>query len=333
MNLNMVDHHEFGVLVERHQRELQVHCYRLMGSVHDAEDMVQETLLRAWHSRGTLENQAALRAWLYRIATNVCLDALKRRANRYVPVTRQGASTLAEPIPAAIREPIWLEPYPDDLLFADDTDPEARLLARDSIALAFIAALHLLPPRQRAVLILRDVMDWSANEVATLLNTTVSSVKSALHRARSTLSNYDYTYNTVTSLTLDESLQTQLDHYVLAWETADIGALIDLLKDDATFSMPPIPSWYRGRNTIGELVARTVFSGQASGRWRLRATRANSQPAFGLYRQSDVQGGYQAYGIQVLTIRSDQIADITTFANPALFTYFNLPLTLNLTRG
>lgn len=333
MNVNTVDQHDFGALVERHRRELQVHCYRLMGSVGDAEDMVQETFLKAWNGRETLENQAALRAWLYKIATHVCLDALKRRTKRFVPMTRETASTLAEPIPAEIREPIWLEPYPDNLLVSADANPEAYVVARDNITLAFIAALHVLPPRQRAVLILRDVMDWQASEVAALLNTTVSSVKSALHRARSTLRHYDYSHDAVTELALDESLQARLADYVRAWETADIRALIDLLKDDATFSMPPIPSWYRGRNTIGELVARTVFSGQAGGRWCLLATRANGQPAFGLYRQSDVQGVYEAYGIQVLTLRDSQTADITTFRNRALFSYFKLPLILNRVQG
>jgi RNA polymerase sigma-70 factor (ECF subfamily) len=331
MNLRAVDRSEFGALVEPYRRELQAHCYRLLGSVQDAEDMVQETFLRAWRRRETFAGRASFRAWLYKIATNACLDALDKRPRRVVPITRQAVSTLNEPIPPAITEPIWLEPYPDDLLAADDANPEGYVVARENISLAFIAALHLLPPRQRAILILRDVLDWQANEVADLLNLTVPAVKSALHRARTTLAKYDPNvgFESLAAAALDDSTQTQLDHYVRAWEMADIGALLALLKDEATFSMPPIPSWYRGRATIGGLVAKTVFSDDASGRWRLLPTRANRQIAFGLYRHDPERGGHQAYGIQVLTFTDGLIADITTFRVPALFPYFKLPTALS----
>lgn len=332
LNLNTIDQDAFGAMVEPHRRELQAHSYRMVGSVQDAEDMVQETFLRAWRRRDTFEGRASFRAWLYRIATNVCLDALKQRPRRAVPITRQEVSSLAEPIPPSIMEPIWLEPFPDELLVSADDNPEGYFFARENITLAFIAALHLLPPRQRAVLMLRDVLDWQANEVAAALDMTVSAVKSALHRARATLSRRDLIpVEGEASQLLDDDAQIQLDDYVRAWETADIDALLRLLTEDATFSMPPIPSWYRGWDAIRGLTSKTVFSGQAHGRWRLLPTGANCQPAFGLYRQADDRGVYNAYGIQVLTIRGGLIADITTFRVPALFPHFNLPATLHAT--
>ncbi len=321
MNLTTIDEQEFGTLTEPYRRELQAHCYRMMGSVQDAEDMVQETFLRAWRRRETFEGRASFRAWLYKIATNACLDRLKRLPCRVVPMTYQAVSLVNEPIPPSVMEPIWLEPYPDDLL--GDDNPEETFSSREHITLAFIVALQLLPPRQRAVLILRDVLDWHADEVAALLDMTVSAVKSALHRARSTLANRDMSENHV----LDEAAKTQLQDYIRAWETADVNGLLKLLKDDATFSMPPIPSWYRGRSEVGGLVSKTIFSGDANGRWRLLPTRANRQIAFGLYRQS--QGGYEAYGIQVLTFQGGLIADITTFRNPGLVERFGLPATTN----
>jgi RNA polymerase sigma-70 factor (ECF subfamily) len=190
-----------------------------------------------------------------------------------------------------------------------------------------------LPPRQRAILILRDVLDWQASEVAALMDTTVSAVKSALHRARSTLADYGYVSDPEPVQPLDDAVQTRLDLYVRAWEMADINALLRLLTEEATFSMPPIPAWYRGHDSIRRLAAMTLFSGQAEGRWRLLPTRANRQVAFGLYRKGGTQSVYQSYGIQVVTFECGLIADITTFRIPNLFQYFNLPLTLDLTQA
>lgn len=332
MNLTELDPQSFGALVEPYQSELRAHCYRMSGSLQDADDMLQETLLRAWRRRDTYEGRASLRAWLYKIATHVCLDHLRKSSRRVIPRTRQRVSNAADPIPEAIMESIWLTPYPDELLAAgSDTDPAARFSLREKITLAFVAALNRLPPRQRAVLLLRDVLDCQASEVAALLDMTIPAVKSALHRARSTLASHpDALSGEDAALTASESAQNQLADYVRAWENADVDALLQLLKEDAAFSMPPIPSWYRGRAEIRALVTRTVFSGQAVGRWRLLATRANTQPAFGLYRQSDEAGRYHAYGIQVLTFGGALIADITTFRDPALFAYFRLPATLTL---
>lgn len=327
MTLTTLSPHEFGAMVEQHRRELQAHCYRMLGTIQDAEDMVQETFLRAWKRRETYIRETSLRAWLYKIATNVCLDALKRTKRRRVPKTMGSAGSPADPIPASITEPIWIEPYPDELLTADDDNPEKRLRIHEEIGIAFVALLHLLPPRQRAVLLLTDVLEWQTSEVAHLLNTTPSAVKSALWRARETLAAKQSLFNADDAAPLvspDAELHTVLRTYVRAWETADVDALIDLLRHDATFSMPPIPSWYQGRESIRQLVTSTIFAGIAHGRWCLLPTRANRQPAFGLYRRSE-QGGYEAYGIQVITFAGSSIADIITFRTPTLIDHFGLP--------
>lgn len=322
--LSNMDEQAFGAMTEPHRRELQAHCYRMMGSAQDAEDMVQETFLRAWRGRETFAGRASFRAWLYRIATNACLDALEKRPKKVIPLTRGAASTMDEPIPGDVNDPIWLEPFPDEWLIQDDQNPERQVSTRENIALAFTAALHLLPPRQRAILILRDVLDWQANEVADLLCISVPAVKSALHRARTTLANHC----SPTKNALDEIHHEQLERYIQAWESADIPALLNLLTEDATFSMPPIPSWYQGCETIRRLIEATIFRGDANGRWRLHPTRANGQPAFGLYRNAGEH--YQGYGIQVLTIRGSLIADIITFRSPPLFSLFQLPATLSI---
>jgi RNA polymerase sigma-70 factor (ECF subfamily) len=325
-----IDEQSFEALSEPYRRELQVHCYRMMGSVQDAEDMVQETYLRAWRRRDTYEGRASFRAWLYKIATNACLDALDKRTRRVIPFTHGNASTLEQPIPADVNEPIWLEPFPDEWLAWDDVGPDGHYAARENITLAFITVLHLLPPRQRAVLILRDVLEWEAAEVADLLGTTVASVKSALHRARETMITHQRpNLEGAAPQQLDDKRQSLLEDYVQAWQTADINGLLALLREDATFSMPPIPSWYQGRATIGGLLGITIFGGQANGRWRLVPTRANGQIAFGLYRRNDAQGVYTGYGIQVLTFSDEgEIADIITFRSPPLIEAFKLPPTV-----
>lgn len=326
-NFSAVDEQTFGALVEPYRRELYVHCYRMMGSVQDAEDMVQEAFLRAWRRRDTYEGRASLRAWLYKIATNTCLDALDKRKRRAIPFTRGDAASLDQPVPADVNEPIWLEPFPDEMLIGDEGGPDSYYAAREKITLAFIAVLHLLPPRQRAVLILRDVLEWDAAEVADLLGVTVASVKSALHRARQTMRAHERTHlEGVAPKTLDQKRQSQLEAYVRAWQAADISGLTALLREDASFSMPPIPAWYQGRATVAALLGKTIFAGQANGRWRLLPTRANGQIAFGLYRRDESRGLYTAYAIQVLTFADDgSIADIITFRRPGLVAKFGLP--------
>jgi RNA polymerase sigma-70 factor (ECF subfamily) len=292
----------------------------MMGSLQDAEDMVQETLLRAWQRRETYQGRATLRAWLYRIATNLCLDSLRKRPRRAVPVTYQEPINLSEPLPPGIIEPIWLEPIPDRML------PEGHLAARETISLAFLTALHLLPPRQRAVLILRDVLELSARESASLLEMTISAVKSALHRARSTLA--QAAVPPPHDQALDEATQSILTGYVQAWEAADVDGLLQLLTEDAAFSMPPTPAWYRGREVIGGFLRKTLFGGGASGRWRLIPARANRQAAYGLYRIAEDGSHYTGYGIQLVTLRNGKIADMTTFHGSRRLLMFNLPDTL-----
>jgi RNA polymerase sigma-70 factor (ECF subfamily) len=326
--------HEFSAMTEPHRRELQVHCYRMLGAFQDAEDLVQETLLRAWQRRETYAGRASVRVWLYKIATNLCLDTLERRKRRTLPISRQKAATLDDPIPPDINEPIWLEPFPDALLASEEMTPEARFSMRESISLAFLVLLQQLPPRQRAVLILRDVLDWQADEVAELLELTVPAVKSLLFRARRTLTpqtdvvGLDGALDGASTAQPDAATRALLNRYTTAWEKADIDGLVALLKEDATFSMPPIPSWYRGRNTIGGLVAKTVFHGNAQGRWQLQPTWANGQLAFGVYKIGEMDGIYHAYGIQVVKFECMLIADITTFRVHTLLPKFNLPMIL-----
>ncbi len=321
---------EFTALAEPHRRELQVHCYRMLGSLQDAEDLVQETLLRAWQKLDTFEGRASFRAWLYKIATNACLDALDRRPRRTLLPARNPASDPSAPPAPPINDPIWLEPIPDELLADENASPEARYDARESITLAFLTALQILPPRQRAVLVLRDVLDWHAEEIARSLDLTVSAVTSALHRARVTLAKH-YRSRDLASIKAepsDEKMRLLLDRYVRAWESADVEALITLLQEEATFQMPPSPTWYRGRLAIRQFVSALVRSGDGRTRFRLLPIRANAQPAFAWYERDETSGAYRAFGIQVLTIDGELLKDVTTFANPAFVRYFRLPLEL-----
>jgi RNA polymerase sigma-70 factor, ECF subfamily len=330
LDLSRLDQQAFSELVEPYRRAIQAHCYRMLGSTQEAEELVQETFLRAWLRRETYASRAPLRAWLYKIATNLCLDALERRPKRTLPVAYQDVSSTDAPIPSDINEPIWLEPFPDEWLAPEADDPETRYSLRESIRLAFMTSLHQLPPRQRAVLILRDVLDWQAAEVANLLEVSVPAVKSALHRARTTLDARQQTVKqeAVTTLMASETLQEQLERYMRVWESADADGLASLLKEEATFSMPPIPSWYQGRESVRGLVSKTIFGGKPEQRWRLQATRANGERAFGLYHWDGEANLYRAYGIQVVTFSGKEIADITTFRVPSLMATFKLPETL-----
>ena len=324
------DRHEFSNLTEPYRRELLAHCYRILGSLHDAEDMVQETMLRAWRRLSTFEGRASLRAWLYKIATNACLDALDKRPRRTLPAAMYPAADPQQPLLPPVAEPIWLEPYPDDLLPDADANPEARYTARESITLAFLAALQSLPPRQRAVLILCDVLDWRADEVAELLETTVSAVNSALHRARATLAQRYHAggLDAADVSTADEATRYLLDRYVAAWESADVAGLTALLREDATFSMPPVPSWYRGRAAVRAAVSAIALGAEAGGRWRMLPVRSNAQPAFACYRRDEAGGAHRFFGIQVLRIAGEQIVDATTFLDPTLIARFSLPATV-----
>jgi RNA polymerase sigma-70 factor (ECF subfamily) len=310
-----LDEDSFGPITESLRRDLLLHCYRFSGSVHDAEDMVQETLARAWRGRADYRGDAAPRTWLRRIATRVCLDALRRtRGRRLLPSSPDHAKT---------GEVLWLEPIHDDLIADSATDPAASYALRESVSLAFLAALQLLPPRQRAVLILRDVLALSAAEAADQLETTVPSVNSLLHRARRTMER-DYR-PAAPPRPPDATTASLLRRYVLAWEAGDIDALLILLKREAILEMPPIPLASIGHDAIRAFLAGSVLDG-ISGRWRGVTTEANGGPAVGLYRREG--DGYQFSGLQLLTLQGDQIGAITAYMDASLAARFHLPDTI-----
>jgi RNA polymerase sigma-70 factor (ECF subfamily) len=331
------DTSQFSELTEPYRRELQVHCYRILGSLHDAEDLVQETFLRTWKRLETFEGRASFRSWLYKIATNACLDFLdQQRSRRFLPNTSLPSSNPQAGISPPHPEMTWLEPFPDEwLIDPSGVNPEARYTDTESISLSFLTALQVLPPRQRAVLILRDVLDFSAAETAEVLEITVSSANSALHRARTTLSQryHGLREEHSASSSTDERIQWLLDHFVRAWENADVDGLVALLKEDAILAMPPSPSWYQGRDAIRVFVAATIFAnegmfrGKARHRWRLVPTKANGTPAFAIY-QRDANNQYQAFGLLVLTREADRLTQIISFIDPSLPLYFRLPVTL-----
>lgn len=315
------DEAAFRRLSEPYSRELHVHCYRMLGSVHDAEDALQETLLRAWRHLTSYEGRSSFRAWLYRVATNVCLTSAARR---------RAAPRASPPSPFALApEELVLTPYPDELLGelpADVASPAALYDRNESVHLAFLAAIQALPPRQRAVLILRDVLGWSAREVADLLETSVASVNSALQRARTRLENL----RARGRLRLDriqppdDVQQSLLRRYVEAWEAVDIEGLVAALREDAVMTMPPAPAVFRGNRAIAEFFATVPADGRLTD-IPLRPTRANGQPALAAYLWDPASGVYRAYGIMVFTFDEDAIVEITGFGDPSLFPVFGLP--------
>jgi RNA polymerase sigma-70 factor (ECF subfamily) len=321
------DHAAFERLTTRYRRELLVHCYRILGSFEEAEDVLQETLLRAWRRLASFEGRAPLRAWLYKIATHTALNAQAGRRRRSLPTATHRPADPQAPLLAPNHEILWLEPLPDALLTASSASPEAIYDTHESVTLAFLAALQHLPGRQRAALILRDVLGWQATEVAELLDMSVIAVNSALQRARETMKARRPAIVTGAIVpATDERTATLLARYVQAWEAADTALLVTLLRDDAALTMPPVPSWYCGRAAIGAFFA-TQVAGPARGRYRLVPTGANGGPAFGLYRR-DTAGVYQPYALQVLSISGDQIAAIHAFParDDRLFPRFSLPL-------
>jgi RNA polymerase sigma-70 factor, ECF subfamily len=297
------DERAFAQLTSPYRRELQVHCYRMVGSLHDAEDLVQETMLRAWRRLGGFEERTSLRRWLYRIATNACLNALEREPRVLLfPVGD-------EPPPFARVD--WLEPYPDSML--PDGDPQARLDRRESVALAFLAAIQYLPPRQRAMLLLFDVLGWSAAEIAELLETSVAAVRSGVQRARATLEARP------SPRPSEEEERVLMQRFVEAWERVDVPGLVELLREDAVMAMPPEPVWFPGAAAIGEFFATVPGEGDLS-RVQLVPTRANLRPALAAYFDGE------AYGIMVFEVAEGRIAEIVGFANAAkLYDRFGLP--------
>jgi RNA polymerase sigma-70 factor, ECF subfamily len=306
----------FSDLVEPHRRELQAHCYRMLGSVHDAEDAVRDALLRAWRALPRFEPRHSLRAWLYKIATNVCLDAIARRPKRvlppdYVPSTDGGQTAGAPAV-----ESVWVEPYPDEQLAVEDgyAAPEARYEQREGVELAFVAALQHLPPRQRAALILREVLGFSAKETADSLDTTPQSVNSALQRARATVDERlpEQTQQQTLRALGDKQVRAIVERFSDALQRGDVAAVVSLLAKDAAWSMPPMSSWYRGDDIPGFLRL-----GPLSGEWRWRhlPAHANGQAAIGAYVWHPGEEAYLAFALNVFTFEGDRIKEVTSFLN------------------
>jgi RNA polymerase sigma-70 factor (ECF subfamily) len=320
------DGEAFRALTEPHRRELQVHCYRMLGSFQDAEDALQDTLLAAWRGLGGFDGRASLRTWLYRIATNRCLDALRSASRR--PAKEWDIPGVEPPEPTRLGEIVWLEPYPDALLEGAinlPLGPEARYEQTESISLAFVTALQVLPPRQLAVLILRDVLGFHANEVAGMLDTTVESVKSALKRARAGLQHRRLTVADREPPPAADSPAEEaiVAKFVSAYESADIDALVTLLTDDVFMSMPPLPLEYQGRDVVARFCAGIFGAGR---RFDVVPTRANGQPAFGTYLRAPT-GIRHGTGLFVLTLAGDRICAMTRFENSVLPS-FGLPRSL-----
>jgi RNA polymerase sigma-70 factor, ECF subfamily len=308
--------------LEQYRRDLTGYCYRMLGSFFEAEDAVQETMVRAWRGADRFEARSALRSWLYRIATNVCLDMLRGRKRRALPVDLGPSSTSDSSLGSVLPEHAWLQPAPDSRVLPGDGDPAELVVARETVRLAFVTALQYLPARQRAVLILREVLRWQATEVAELLETSVASVNSALQRARATLATRDV--DASHSPAVDADQRALLARYVDAFERYDITSLVSLLHDDAVMSMPPYDFWLRGPVEMGRW-----FLGQGCGcrGSRLVPTAASGGPAFGSYRP-DGHGGFLPFALQVIEISGDRIVGHHNFLDTDLFAAFGLPARL-----
>jgi RNA polymerase sigma-70 factor (TIGR02960 family) len=319
------DEDAFRELTDGYRRELQFHCYRILGSMQDAEDALQETLVSAWRGLARFEERSSLRAWLYRIATNRCLDALRDASRRPPPAPDP---PFVPPAPTRMAEPTWLEPYPDALLegIADATPgPDARYETRETIELAFITALQQLPPRQRAVLVLRDVLGFQATEVAAMLDSSEDSVKSALKRARATIEHVRPTPARERAPEPNSRRERELvRRFSEAWVADDIDGVVALLTDEAWVTIPPSPLEYQGRVAIGTFL-REIETWRGGRHHRLIPTRANSQPAFGCYRDDDHTPIAHAVGLLVLTLEGDRIGAITNFIDSCVLPRFGLP--------
>ena len=328
------DERAWQQLVDPFARELHAHCYRMLGSPHDADDAQQDALLRAWRSIGRFEGRSSLRSWLYTIHTNTCLDLLSRRKRHRVMPADFGPSGSAVPGPGTpLAESVWVEPYPDER-YVDEAvlaGPDARYEQREGVELAFVAALQHLPARQRAVLIQREVLGFSAKEVAASIETTVPAVNSALQRARATLQDLlpERTQQATLRSLGDDELERMVGDYVQAWEQGDVDGIVRMLSEEATLAMPPMPTWYRGEDVV-IFLRDWAFSGRAydaEGRRRVKVlpTRANGQPAFGTYSWDVERGAHLPTVLQVISLDGDRISEIMGFVTPGLFPRFGLP--------
>jgi RNA polymerase sigma-70 factor (ECF subfamily) len=321
------DEGSFRRLIEPYHGALYAHAYRMLGSAPDAEDAVQESLLNAWRGLARFEGRSSLRSWLYRIATNASLKIIERRPKRVLPIDYGPPADPGDGLGEPLIESVWIEPVADERLGLDGgpVSPAARYELRESVELAFVAALQHMPPRQRAVLILRDVLGFSAREAAEMLEATPASIDTALQRAHQTVDQRLPAHDQQATLrTLDDAaLRRVVDGYVDAWQRDDVDALAALLTENAVFAMPPYTTWFRGRETIAKFLR--AFPMSEGNRWRLVPIRANGQLAFGHYHWSEERRTFVAHAIDVLTLSGDRIAEITAFMDPEAFARFGLP--------
>ncbi len=315
---------EFLQVIAPYRRELLAHCYRMLGSVHDAEDLVQETYVRAWRSFRGFEGRSSLRTWLYRISTNACLNALDSRSRRPLPTGLGAPSSDPGDSLVELAEVTWLEPLPDAMVGASASDPAAIVVSQASIRLALIAALQHLPPRQRAVLLLRDVLRLRAAEVAEVLDTSTAAVNSILQRARAQVAQADLSEDDIVEPT-DPAQRRLLDRFVQALEAKDISAIVEVFTSDAVWEMPPFTGWYQGPDDIGRLIDTQCPAG--AGEMRLLPTEANGQPAFAMYRLLD-DGSWHAFQLQVVTLTDKGVSHVTAFLDLRLFATFGFPMVL-----
>ena len=302
------DADSFARLVEPHRRELHAHCYRMLGSVHDADDALQEALVGAWKGRSGFEGRSSLRSWLYTIATNASWRILEGRRRRELPGAAGGGDDPRAPLAEPLAESVWIEPYPDELLRYED---------REGVELAYVAALQLLPPNQRAALLLREVLGFSARETAEILETSVASVNSALQRARAKLERERPARSQQETLRAlgDERSRELVARFVDAWNRADVAAIVAMLSEDASFTMPPLPTWFRGRDDIAAFLTARVFRST----WRFEATSASGQPAMVGRRRDPGSGRYEPGPLTVFTFEGERIAAMTAFLGPDIF--------------
>ncbi|HEX5224579.1 MAG TPA: sigma-70 family RNA polymerase sigma factor [Solirubrobacteraceae bacterium] len=305
----------FADLVEPHRRELHAHCYRMLGSVHDAEDSLQDAMLRAWRGLARFDGRGSLRSWLYTIATNTCLDAIGRRPKRVLPIDYGPATDPHVGPGEPVVESVWIEPYPDEILGVQDgyAAPEASFEQREGVELAFVAALQHLPATQRAVLIEREVLGFSAKEVANSLQTTVAAVNSALQRARAAVQERvpERTQQATLRALGEDRTRELVDRYVDAWERQDVEAFAAMLAEDATFAMPPLASWFGGREAIAAWAKGWPLSG--AWRWRAVRTSANGSPALGFYSWNEDDGAHRPFALNVLELHGEQVSAVTAF--------------------
>ncbi|HET9419519.1 MAG TPA: sigma-70 family RNA polymerase sigma factor [Nocardioides sp.] len=322
------DEDAYAALVTTHRPALHAHCYRMLGSVPDAEDALQEALLRAWRGLPRFEGRSSLKTWLYTIATNACLKAIERRPAKVMPVDFGPAGDPHGELDEPLVEKVWLEAYPDDRLMAGVTEPGARYEQRESVEVAFVAALQHLPARQRAVLILRDVLGFSGAEVGQALGMSPAAVYSALQRAHRTVDEKlpAQSQQAAVASISDERLQALVARYVDAWERADVDAIVELLTEDATIAMPPFRTWYAGREAVRDFLRKTPLRGQ---NWRVLPSHANGQVGFATYRVAEDTSVYHWHSMEVITLRGDRIAEIIAFIDPESYAHFGMPATVD----